>query len=78
MDRDREREKEGWDTEDMSLLQHGFVFSEEQLALVFQFQHEELTAVEGHKESYYCVLLNYLYSFYQHKTKQNTFLDRQC
>lgn len=28
----------------------GFVFSGEQLALVFQFQREELTAVEEYKE----------------------------
>lgn len=51
----------------------GFVFSGEQLALVFQFQDEELTPVKEYKENYHCLLLYYAYSFTQHKTKENTF-----
>lgn len=42
----------------------GFVFSGEQLALVFQFQHEELTTVEQYEENYCCALLKCLFSSY--------------
>lgn len=36
---------------------NGFVFRGEQLALVFQFQHEELAALEEYKENYYCLFV---------------------
>ena len=54
MDRDREGKERGVGYRGYVTLiacrDDGFVFSGEQLALVFQFQREELTAVEENKE----------------------------
>lgn len=56
----REGGTKGWDTEDMSLLQwreDGFVLSGERLALVFQFQGEDLTVYMNNKDNYHYLYL---------------------
>lgn len=78
MDRDREREKgvgyRGYVTL-VAWREDGFVFSGEQLALVFQFQHEKLTAVEEYKENYFlCIVESSILFSAQNKRKY--FLDR--
>lgn len=59
MDREREKERDGHGGH-VTLIawrEDGFVFSGEQLALVFQFQRVESTAVQECKENYRCLLL---------------------
>lgn len=51
----------------------GFVFRGEQLALVFQFQREELTAAEEYRDNYYFPLLHDLYSSKHEKQKKTLF-----
>lgn len=41
----------------MARRDDGFVFSGEQLALVVQFQGEELAALEEYRENYYCFFI---------------------
>lgn len=43
----------------------GFVFSGEQLALVVQFQSEELAALEEYEENYYCfVVVSFIFVYF--------------
>lgn len=52
------------------------MFSGKQLALVFQFQHEELYFSTTVQENYYC-LVSWSVFFCQHKTKKGNFLERK-